>query len=789
MAVAPSTSSFPFLRRRWRTIVVVAAAILFVCVIADAVVGSMYRSRIAAAVRQGFGAELKTSGAWYLPPGGVSLRGVRLLKTTAVSGPAEIFRASRLDLKLERVKGQSGSEKYRIRYAKVWGGRFRYAAPGQEAVVLEPINVEISPFGDTQKLYHFFVDAEAKNISPVRGAGSIDVDQRQISVADLSLRIKVDVALSHFPLSDSVRRKLDQCEVGGTFDIRGSVSMPAGNWRAARYKADVQLSSGKFASRGGRINADRIEAEVAIGGEPQKGLHVDIHKFQAMEGSTMLVLDGGKLDTSKDSADWRLTELLGRLDIGGGVAALDRVKLHGRVNFTGAAGGPMRLPRAPDPLIVASHELVAYPVDVSIQPPKYPRPVDHINGGPIRFHGGVVRFENLNANYGGDKVILDDAHITLDDPRQNLALADLRRQIRVDGIIGTLLCRQPGPVYPAGLGKVIAQLRPTGSFAISGWYGINRKLPGEAKRPKADYFFRVSTAGGAFALTDHKAPLTDIRADATVSPMLIDITRLRGKTLGGELIASSQIAPVRPVHYQGNATFYNVNLEKAWNALGMPTKAPLLGTAYFKIRISGVGAGADISPLRSIAANGEFEVVDGNFGDITALRAAARSVSKPQQTLDGQAAGVFSVRDETVTLSNCAVGNPLYGLQGSGDIGFNEMVDLHVVAAPLGDWRMALKQTNVPILANAAGIAGSIQKLFDGAQRALLYDVHITGPATHPTVAAPTLMPVISGPIAAIFGQLIGGAKDVRLIDQLRPRTAPQTQEAQTAQIDFPKSK
>jgi hypothetical protein len=578
--------------------------------------------------------------------------------------------------------------------------------------------------------------------------------------------MKLAAALSQVPMSDSKRKELESCQLGGTVDIRCSASIPMDDWSAAKYKADIQLSNGRFVSHYQKINADRINAEFVIDGQRDAGTHIQIHHFDGMDGSTVLALDGGKFATEPKDTEWRLTEVRGRLDVGGGITALDRVKLRGRFNFTGGASGPMQMPKDATLLSVVDHEYVVYPVDASIQPPSYPSPVDHINGGPIRFQGGVLRFENLNANYGGDKVVLSEAHVTLDDPRQKVALHDLRRQVRVEGIIGSLICRQPGPTYPAGLGKVIAQLRPSGPFAIAGWYGINRKMPDAVARPKADYFFRVSTAGGAFALTPNKAPLTDIRADATVSPMLVDISHLRGKIFGGEVIASTKITPVHPVHYDAAATFYNINLGKAWQELGGVEKSPLLGIAYFKTRVSGSGPGGNVSPLQSIAADGEFEIVNGNFGDITAIRAAAKSVSKSNQTLDGRAAGMFSLRDEKVTLTNCAVGNPLYGLQGSGTVGFDKTLDLHIVAAPLSDWKIALKQANAPGLAD---LAAPIENLFNGAQHALLYDVHVTGPATHPTVAPPTPVPVITKPIAAIFGQMIQGAKNVKLIDQLRP--------------------
>ena len=66
-------------------------------------------------------------------------------------------------------------------------------------------------------------------------------------------------------------------------------------------------------------------------------------------------------------------------------------------------------------------------------------------------------------------------------------------------------------------------------------------------------------------ITDHPAPLTAIRGDATVSPMLVDITNLRGDFLGGTVIGIRKSnARCHPVHYEATAfAFYNVNLALA----------------------------------------------------------------------------------------------------------------------------------------------------------------------------------------------------------------------------------
>ena len=88
--------------------------------------------------------------------------------------------------------------------------------------------------------------------------------------------------------------------------------------------------------------------------------------------------------------------------------------------------------------------------------------------------------------------------------------------------------------------------------------------------------------------------------------------------------------------------------------------------------------------------------------------------------------------------------------------------------APLGDWQSALKDCKIPVVEDAGSdIAGAIQQLFSGAQRVLLYDIQISGTTTKPAVTE-VPAPVISQPVAAIFGQLIRGDKDAKLIEKVR---------------------
>ena len=758
-------SSQPHRRRPWLFISIIAG-LLIVVILADVIVGSICRARLAAIVRQKLGLELESSFAWYLPPVGVSLHRVHLFTAGQEGGRIEVFNASRVVLQLKE-RPREGKPISLDRFM-LTGGRLNYSAAGRHPLEMEAVDLELVPAAGAAQVYQFSLSADQNSIRQVHGTGSINAESLILTLTDISVRTKISALLEQAPFSPQVRQHFLGSEAGGTVDIHGNATIPLRDWSHGTYAGNVHLLAGKLNMPVAGALVDAADANMDIHGTPEGGFHVAIKKMTATGGATIFDLADGEFVLSPDRAHWDLTGLLGRLEVGGGVPALDRLHVGGRWRFTAKASGPTHFPKDASWLSVVSHEVVAYPRDVAIQPPKYPIPIDHINGGPVTFRGGVIQFTNLIANYGGDRVLLDTGHITLDDPKAGIALKDLRRQVRIDGLNGTLVCKQPGPAYPAGLGKVIAQLRPAGSYAITGWYAINRKLPTGPPKPKPDYFFRVSTADGTFLLTDHRVSLSSMHADATISPMLVNIGSLRGETLGGTMMAAVKITPVRPVSYDGVLTLYNVNAERVFHDFEITLKKPLVGQAYVKVHATGSGRDGPVSPLKTLAMDGELAIVNGNFGNINPIHAIASTVTKVDPPLDGQAAATFTIRDETVTLLNCAVGNPVFGLQGSGNIGFDKTLNLHAVAAPLGDWGQALKQSNLPLIDSVGStVVGSIQQIFNGAQRTLLWDIRISGTTHSPSVYA-VPAPIITEPVAAIFGQMLQGEKKTPLIEQVR---------------------
>src|SRR5665213_3208581 len=828
--------------RHWvRVVGIIVGGLLLLAILASGIMGTVFRSRIQAAVAQNTGATLTVGYAWYLPPLGISLHGVRLAKTGADGREVELFTATRILLKLRErpreghpllirrlaidgpyvhiareslVSGADGREvpaprqklisigtpatnsskpsepkrpshpgpplstKFQITDFEISNGQFTFedrTGPRGAPIVMENINVRALPHRASFNAYDFILSADDPNCATIHSAGLVNVDSGILNIAQFKLRAKVAALITQAPVPRSLQASTHDRATDGALDIDGSATVPLRDPRAADFRATILLNDAQTLLPRVNLAIQHANAKLTVasthaGG--QRGASAVVEKLEMMAGKTLFHLDGATLAGDFQKGVWSIAKLQGRLDVNGGVPALDRMRLRGRWAFTATASGPWHAPPGVSPFASISHEIIAYPRDVSVQPRSYPLPVEHLNGGEVSLRGGVIRMRNLMASYGNDKLLLEQAHLTLDDPLQEQNVRDLARQIRVAAIVGTIQFHQPGPPYPAGLGKVIAQLRPSGDFTIGdgSWYAINRRLPGQFFKPKDDYFFRVSKAGGAFALTTHKVPLTGIRGDATVSPMLVDLTHFHAHSIDGTVDLVGTVVPAAPVRYEGEVGLYDIDLAKLSQTFDLRegTHGPLRGKAYVKARLIGAGQPLGRSPAAALAASGEFEVIGGNFGTLTIVRAAADKVAKPDDPLDGQAAGVFSIRNEVVTLKRCAVGNPTFGLEGSGTVGFDKRLNLHVAAAPLGDWRDALRQSNIPIIDGiGSNIAGGIQQIFNGAQRVLLWDIHIEGTTAAPKVQT-TPAPAITQPVAALFGQMLGGKKDRRLIDSVR---------------------
>jgi hypothetical protein len=599
---------------------------------------------------------------------------------------------------------------------------------------------------------------------------------------------------------------------------------------ASLDRLSVKLSTKTEPKPPGAAGAPDAAGAVGAGTAAPGPMRIRVEALDAASGDTTFRLDKAEVALDRGAGTWGLAEVAGRLELGTDRTVLPKqsrpalagMDARGRVDFTLAANGLLR--RGPVGEILRPEDVafIAYPRGVTFVPPRWPAPIRDLGGGgTVRKDRGsrVVVFQDLTFNYGGDPVQMTSARVTL--PPQ---LSGLRKQTRIEEISGTIDFRRPGPRYPGGFGKVVEALRPVGPFVVGrdSWYSVTsvepplvvRADPAAAGRmppaSKADYFFSVSTDSGSFTLTDKRIELLNMTGDATVSNMLVDVRRLKADVLGGKLSGAMKVTPGDATTYQGVAYVRGLNLEALSSRLILP-EGPgkkLSGVGNLDAEFVVTRRREDQPILETTRAAGEFEIFRGEFwtipvlGDIagrvgerrgngggngsgsgsgsgsgngTANRARANDpTAKSLGTVD-EAAGVFEIGDGVLTLRNAAVSSPLLGLVGSGTIGLtgDKPLDLRIVAAPLGDWRAKVKQTNVPILSDVAGeVFGAVQRLVNTATGALLYEFRVTGTVSERKVT-PVPVPVLTEPAAVLFGRMLRGDDERKLLETMSGKAKP----------------
>ena len=560
--------------------------------------------------------------------------------------------------------------------------------------------------------------------------------------------------------------------------------------------------------RGPKPGSQTATAAAAAAAAAETGYwSVRVEQFEADSGPHRLRVEGGEVRLDRSAGTWSVTRLAGRVlqpraDSPKGQTstrpAVDGSAddaTAGRLAFSVSAGGALRPSPGRGLIDAKSLEFTLDPQSFTVHPPKFPHALADIRGGGVvRKERGsdVVVFENLQADYGGDLIALTSARLPLPPD-----LKGLRREWRLEEIAGRIDARQPGPRYPGKFGKVMKALKPQGPFVIGrdSWFAISTFEGDETQRPghrgkdqedqedeedeedeedkdkaddvdgrwrKAEYFFAISTDRGVFHLLDGRLPLTAMRGDATVSPLSVRIERLDANLLGGTVTGALDVTPGKPRAYVGKASFRDVDLAAVGVALDLSAaqRKKLSGRAYVNAEFAGLFPGKGRSAADTLRAAGEFEVLGGEFWTLPVMGQVTRGVKESENLTVAEAAGGFEVADRVVTLDNAAVCAPALGLLGSGTIGFDKQLDLQVVAAPLGDWRDKMKQTNIPVISDVGGeIVGAIQGILNAATGALLYEFRVKGTVSDPDVKT-VPAPVLADSAAALFGQMLDPGKD-----------------------------
>jgi len=786
-------------RHRWVLIIcgVIAVVLVGGSIATSFIVGRIFRQKLAVAVHERMNAELITGAVHYWPPYSFHAGDVRIVRPGRDGKPAELFSADALRLKLSHFphKGESTPPLDQLVLKRaILGDR-----AGGQSVDLGNVRLSAHP-GSEPDVLNWRVMLLDHHAAGGEAEGVLDRQRDQLEVTKIAISSRLGKLLSLLPLSKKQWQEVVGTAPDGQFAMSGSGTIPLKHTGQARFRvvldltdatAEVDKWKSKFERGSGRI----VVHDAGATDQRLPKIEADIDHIHFLAGSGKLRLDGGHFTITPDQG-WKLAQVVGSVEMGKALPFspprsgwfFNQGKFGGVVEFTLAASGPMRFPKNSSAFELIQHDLLAYPHDVAIQPAKFPLPVEHVSGGPITFHGGVISFQNLTGTYGGDALMLRTARLTLEDPVRKIKLDDLKSQVKFEEIAGTIIFKQqPNPRYPRVIGKTVAALRPHGPFIIGGgsWYAINRPQPNDARRKlKTDSFIRLIGDGGSFTVTNKLIPLTDIQGEATLTPMSINIQRFDSKSLGGRAWASGQIAPgqvdeKRPFLYRGRAELRHIDLSELGKLLAMKDsgRVKFSGFGACSLDIAGVGGPTGKAALDSFTADGEVQVIRGDFGSLPAVQDVAQNVKRTNQLGTGDAAAVVRVANRVINIQNAAVNSSLLGIQGIGTIGFDKSLDLTLVAAPLGDWRDKMRQAGIPVVGD---VLGAVQQLFNTAQGVLLYQFKVTGTTSKPVVNL-VPAPALTQPLALLFGQMLRQDQNGNLLNDVKGQPAQSSPEAQPA--------
>jgi hypothetical protein len=201
---------------------------------------------------------------------------------------------------------------------------------------------------------------------------------------------------------------------------------------------------------------------------------------------------------------------------------------------------------------------------------------------------------------------------------------------------------------------------------------------------------------------------------------MMEVGYLEGSALGGAFGLKGNLSLRDPMKYEAELSATQVDLAEVSRVLAMMRddgKPRVSGRAVARVAGQGQLEGSDGDALASIRASGSVHVTDGDFWSSKLLDRLLSHVRIARDALTaGEAAAVFDIRDRKIQLHQAAISSTALGVQGSGTIGLDGVLDLNMIVAPLGDWRHRIKESGIPLVSNVAGeIVGVIQKLVNTA--------------------------------------------------------------------------
>lgn len=722
------------------------------------------------------------------------------------------------------------SDLFRLRRFALTGGEIVYedqTRPDCPPMVWTGLRLDLSTMSQSDAVYGYDLHVDDLPTAKLDAKGAFNIDDLTLAVKALGLTVEAAPDGPESKLPSVLQEIVRANAIKGKLVISGEATVPLLETAAARFdllldlpgvtarvpqwNAALDRMALKLRCRSEAFGRDMASSEPSTQimvastmptatpatqpGQKTPPIHVAIQLLDAACGDTSLRIEKGAALVDPVSQTWRVHHLLGTLTIGRNYNSLptevqkllEHLGCRGKLEFTVAANGPLKPPAGTRPADSIQYELVAFPRDFSMKPTKFPLAIEKITG-TIYVVPGLVRLQNMEGIYGRDKLFLMSARMPLAEIRREIQINEISGSIDfgTEGVKGGLGVRALDAVtdtggkppvsamvvYPPPLDRILDALRPGGMYTLGGSFVIRPKQP-----HGLDYKLDIASDRASLTPAPLRLPLRDVHCDVIAIGSGLDgsvrISNFDANLFDGKLVATGRLKRGKPLTYEGHLKITGADVRQLGESLAAQGRKPtrLSGQGYLDAQVSGTGPTEGRSVTDNFRANGEFEIIEGEFWEVPVLKDILGLVKVSRQAATiGQAAGTFEIQDQVVELTEAAVSAPVLGLEGSGKVWFDGRLDLRVIAVPLADWEDKLKRTGIPIVSDALGaVAGGIQKALNEATSKLLYEFHVTGTIGKPEIAT-VPAPIVSKAGAAIFGKMLSPPKDAHLLDALRKK-------------------
>jgi hypothetical protein len=643
------------------------------------------------------------------------------------------------------------------------------------------INSEIALAPKSNSLYEFQLHASDAPIARANIQGTLDVDSFLLGIT--KCKVLVDSrdeqsSAASDPLPAELRGWVHRYAVKGTISLESAGSIPLNDPQKASFTADLGIAGGRATLPDGGEKLDDLQFATHLDFQTHdtapKQVKIQLRKFRARSGGAILTL-GAAVALIDPTGKWSVNGVSGSLDTTPGN--------HGPWGLTGQANFHVDLSHHPSsnqtPFTGAMNL-----IDVNLQPPGLAAPVKDLTG-TIQFSASdpddrQIDFLKCSAYFGGDHLELTHAQVSLAQSPDRILVNDI--QCNLDLV-------QDAPPCPGDLGPILQTFQPSGPFNLTGTVVMRHVIRDDGPGYSPEWDLNISTDNGALSLVDERLPITAIKGHMLATKHAISIPGLEGTMLGGTMNFAGTARVVEPIVYQGQFTVRGSSVEQFSRAfkLKSPDGTEPSGVANLKFKFfsRALTPSTDTSAtqpdsaasdeadewLSLLGGDGSLQIDNGNLWALPVLHSLTGRTRVAREALTaGEAAAIFSVANRTIYFKHLAVYSPALGLQGSGSETFAGMLNLDVIAAPLGDWKEKLAETDIPFFSHAlASAAGSIEKLVGSATSELLYHFRITGTRDNPKVET-IPAPFLTDSAANLFAKMIHHDSNSKLVDAVNEK-------------------